>query len=105
MKNKHQEPIQRGLEDFCREYTGRETGWHVETWLHPITKSVQAAIVVPEFEQLGFTERLKVLSGYLMDHLPTEHFVHLSLKMPLTPEEYEDTDWRPSVPTLSLAAT
>jgi hypothetical protein len=77
----------------------------VETWLHPITKSVESAIVIPEFEPVDFTERLNVLSDYLMTHLPTEHFVHLSLKMPLTPEEYEETDWRPSVPTLSLATT
>jgi hypothetical protein len=105
MRNKHQEPIQRALEEFCREYTGRETGWHVETWIHPITKSVQAAIVIPEFEPVDFTERLEVLTGYLRDHLPEEHYVHLSRRMPLTPEEYEETDWRPTVPTLSLAAS
>jgi len=105
MKNRHQEPIKRALEEFCREYTGRETGWRVETWLHPITRSVQAAIVMPEFEPLGFTERLNVLSDYLRTHLDKEHDVHLSWMMPLTPEEYEEDDWRPSYPNLSLGVS
>jgi hypothetical protein len=105
MKNQHRELIQQALEEFCRDYTGRDTDWRVETWLHPITKSVQAAIVIPEFESLGFTERLNVLSDYLKTHVPDEQAVYLGWRMPLTPEEYEETDWRPSVPTLSLAAT
>jgi hypothetical protein len=76
------------LEEFCRNYTGRDTGWFIETWLHPITKSVEAAIVIPEFESLRFTERLNVLSDYLKTHLPQEHAAHLSRRIPLTPEEY-----------------
>jgi len=103
--NRHQEPIKRALEGFCREYTGRETGWLVETWLHPITRSVQAVVVMPEFAPLGITGRVNVINDYLKAHLPVEHDVHLSLTMALTPEEYEQTEWVPSAPVLSLAAT
>jgi len=103
--NKHREPIKQALEGFCREYTGRDTGWHVETWLHPITKSVQSVIVMPEFAPLGITERIDVIEDYLKAHLPEEHNVHLSLTIALTPEEYEETEWRPSAPTLTLVAS
>jgi acid stress-induced BolA-like protein IbaG/YrbA len=91
------------LEEFCRDYTGRETDWHVETWLHPITRSVEAAVVMPEFAQLGITKRQNVIYDYLKDHLPQEHSRHHSLTMALTPEEYEETEW--VEPTLSLAPT
>jgi hypothetical protein len=103
--NKHREPIKRALEGFCRDYTGRDTGWYVETWLHPITKSVQSVIVMPEFAPLGITERINVIDAYLKAHLPVEHDVHLSLTIALTPEEYEETEWRPSVPALTLVAS
>jgi hypothetical protein len=101
--NPHKEPIQRALEAFCRAYTGRETGWHVETWLHPITKSVQSVIVMPEFAQLGLTERVRVINDYLKAHLPEEHDVHLSLTLALTPEEYASAEWVPSSPAVTLA--
>ena len=103
--NKHREPIKQALEGFCREYTGRDTGWLVETWLHPITKSVQSVIVMPEFAKLGITERINVIEDYLKTHLPEEHNVHLSLTMALTPDEYEQTEWLPSAPTLTLIAS
>ena len=103
--NKHQEPIQQALEDFCREYTGRDTGWHVATWLHSITKSVQSVVVMPEFAQLGITTRQNVLNDYLNDHLPEIHNVHLSLTMALTPEEYEQTEWAPSETLMTLVGT
>jgi len=103
--NQHIKPIKRALEEFCREYTGRDTGWHVETWLHPITKSVQSVIVMPEFAKLGITERINVIEDYLKAHLPEEHNVHLSLTMALTPEEYEPAEWVPSAPTLTLFAS
>ena len=61
--NQHIEPIKRALEEFCREYTGRDTGWHVETRLHSITKSVRSVIVMPEFAQLGITERINFEQG------------------------------------------
>jgi len=101
--NQHQEPIKRALEGFCRSYTGRDTGWLVETWIHPITRSVQSVIVMPEFALLGITERQNVINDYLEAHLPSEHNVHLALTLALTPEEYEQTEWAPSVPALTLA--
>lgn len=101
--NQHQEPIKRALEGFCRSYTGRETGWLVETWLHPITKSVQAVLVMPEFAPLGITERINVIDDYLKAHLPSEHDVHLSLTLALTPEEYSKTEWVPQATAFQLA--
>ena len=103
--NQHIKPIKRVLEGFCREYTGRDTDWYVETWLHPITKSVQSVIVMPEFAKLGITERINVINNYLEAQLPEEHNVHLSLTMALTPEEYEQTEWVPSAPALTLFAS
>jgi acid stress-induced BolA-like protein IbaG/YrbA len=87
--NSRQKPIKQALEAFCREYTGRDTGWQVETWLHPITRSVQAAIVMPEFENLGIGEKVNLIYDYLQEHLPDEHRVHLGLAQAMTPDEYE----------------
>ena len=101
--NPHREPIKQALEGFCREYTGRETGWLVETWFHPITKSVQSVIVMPEFASLGITERQNVINDYLEAHLPSEHNVHLALTLALTPEEYEQAEWVPAAPALTWA--
>jgi hypothetical protein len=66
---------------------------------------VQSVVVMPELSPLGITARQEVIDDYLKVHLPEEHYVHLSLTVALTPEEYDETDWRPSVPTLSLAPT
>jgi hypothetical protein len=101
--NTHLKPIQQALESFCREYTGRDTGWQVETWLHPITKSVQAVIVMPEAEKLGLTERVKVVFDYLWTHLPDEHRVHLGFAQAMTPEEYEREQLAATTPMLSWA--
>ena len=102
---RHREPIRNALEAFCRHLTGRDDGWHVETWLHPITKSVESVLVAPEFEGMGITRRQVVIDEYLCEHLDDEHFVKLSLTIALTPEEYEETDWMPSYPTLSLGVS
>jgi acid stress-induced BolA-like protein IbaG/YrbA len=101
--NPHHDPIKRALEGFCREYAGSDTGWHVKTWLHPITGSVQSVIVMPEFASLGITKRQNVINDYLESHLPAEHNVHLALTLALTPEEYERTEWVPDAPALTLA--
>ena len=100
--NSHRDPIKRTLEAFCREYTGRNTGWRVETWLHPITKSVQAAIIMPEFGDLGAGEKVNLIYDYLQKHLPDEHRVHLGLAQAMTPDEYEREVQAPFTPTLSL---
>ena len=102
--NKHEEAVRRALEDFCREYTGRDAGWRIETWLHPVTRSVESAVVMPEFAGLGITGRITLIDDYLWTHLPKEHYVNLSLKLGLTPEEYEETDWMPDEAEVSLAA-
>ena len=93
--NKYEDAVKRTLEQFCREDTGRATGWYVETWLHPTTRSVRSVTVVPEFEKLGFTQRVNVLFDYLRAHLSEDEFVHLSMAMPLTPYEYEHRDGKP----------
>ena len=102
--NRYEEAVKRVLEQFCREFTGRDSGWQVETWLHPTTRSVRSVTVVPEFSRLGKSERLNLLFDYLRAHLSTEDFVHLSLAMALTPDEYEHTDWRPTEVELVAAA-
>jgi stress-induced morphogen len=96
--------VEQALRAFCREFTGRETGWHVETWYHPIVKSVEAAVVAEEFANLRFMQRGSVVLDYLRKHLPAEDFVNVSLVKALTPQEYEESDWVPSYPTLSLTA-
>ena len=103
--SRHREPIRKALEAFCRHHTGRDDGWHVEMWIHPITKSVQSAIVMSKFEGMSITERQVVIDDYLREHLEDEHSVHLSRTMALTPEEYEETEWAPSYPTLSLGVS
>lgn len=100
--NRYQEPIKKALENFCREYTGRDTGWRVETWLHPITKSVQAVIVMPEFGSLPTTQRQVAIWDYLEAHLPETHQVHLGLTLAMTPEEYEREVLAAAAPTFSL---
>ena len=102
-KRRHRKPIEDALRAFCRDFTGRDDGWHVETWHHPITNNVHAAVVAPEFQAVE--TRSSVVTNYLRKHLETEHFVNLSMVKALTPEEYEETDWAPSYPTLSLSAT
>ena len=102
---KHRDPILRALEAFCRDLTRREDGWYVETWLHPITKSVQSVLVAAEFEGMGITEREKAINRFLREHLADEHFVKLSRTIALTPEEYEETDWMPEYPTISLGVS
>ena len=101
---KHRQSIEDGLRAFCREFTGRDTDWHVETWYHPVTKTVEAAVVAREFEKLARTARTSVVLEYLQTHLPREPFLSVSLVKALTPHEYEETDWAPSYPTLSLSA-
>lgn len=102
---RHREPIRRALEAFCRHLTGRDDGWHVETWLHPITKGVESVLVAPEFEGMGITQRQVAINSFLREHLADEHSVKLHLKIALTPEEYEETDWMPSYPTISLGVS
>lgn len=94
--NTHEKAVSEALEAFCRDYTGRDSGWHVETWLHPITRSVESVVALPEFERIEPTERVELLVGYVRTHLPPEHFRKLSLAKPLTPDEYEHSEWGPS---------
>ena len=94
--NRHEKAVREALEAFCREYTGRETDWHVETWLHPISRSVESVVALPEFEKMGLAGRIDVLMDYLRAHLPPEHLRKLSLAKPLTLDEYEHSEWGPS---------
>ena len=94
--NSHEKAVREALEAFCRDFTGRDTGWYVETWLHPLTKTVESAVAAPGFEKMGLTERINAVMDYLQAHLPPEHFRKLSLAKPLTLDEYEHSEWGPS---------
>ncbi len=94
--NRHEKAVRDALEAFCREYTGRETDWHVETWLHPLTRSVESVAVLPEFERMGIAEAVNTLRDYLRAHLAPEDYRKLGLAKPMTPYEYEHSEWGPS---------
>jgi hypothetical protein len=101
--NRHERAVREALEAFCREYTGRDSGWRVETWLHPVTRSVQSVVVMPEFAAIDFSERVELLLDHLQARLTREGFQHLGLVKPLTPEEYEGSDWMPTYAQPTLA--
>jgi len=75
--------------------------------IHGSTRRPAACARLPWFRSsrnLDPAERLKVLDAFLRTHLPREDYVHLSLKMVLTLDEYEHTDWMPEEAELVLAA-
>lgn len=98
--NEHEKAVKEVLEQFCREYTGRDTEWEVVTWRHPVTHSVKAAVVLPEFRGMDISEGVKLLFGYVRAHLPPEQYRHFGGAKPMTPEEYERSEWVPSSPEL-----